>query len=98
MVTVKQSIGSASAIQSARRTERGGAAVSMHYKLPEVGGFDLWRRGAAINDLGAQNELHVLAGPVLWRLGFDGFHVAGLGEELAGCNGASASNAGDYDS
>jgi len=69
----------------------------MHYKLPEVGGFDFGRRRAAVDDLCAYDELHVLASPVLWCLGFDGFHVAGLSEELAGGNGASASNTGDYD-
>ena len=69
----------------------------MQFNLPEVGGFDLGRRGPAVDDFGTEDELHVLAVPALGGVGFDGVHFAGLGEEFAGGDGSTASDACGHD-
>lgn len=61
--------------------------------LPEVSGFDFGRRGAAVDDLCAQHELHILTIPILRRARLDQFHIAWNGQELTGGNGSAASNA-----
>ncbi len=65
--------------------------------LPEVGGDYLGRGGDAVDDLGAEDDLHILLVPVLGKMSLDDVHLAGLGEELAGGNRATASYTGGDD-
>ncbi len=65
--------------------------------LPEVGGDYFGRGGDAVDDFGAEDDLHILLVPVFGKMGLDGVHFAGLGEELAGGYGTSASDTGGDD-